>query len=73
MNEKRIDVNASITSKSGASDGAYDLIARGATVEAFLASLREVLNSDWGLTNDDGPFYLTLHVTSEGNGENVPM
>lgn len=71
--EQRYDVNASVIAMSGASDGAYDLILRGASIDEFLAQLRETLSSDWGLTNESGVVYLRLNVVRAGDGDNVPL
>lgn len=74
MEERLYDVRASVYEMDGGgSDGAYSLIGDKLTAEEIAARILETLKSDWGLTNSDGPFRLTINIGPAGRGDDLPL
>jgi hypothetical protein len=70
--EQRYDVRASVHELHGAgSDAAYDLLLDSVTATEVAEALRDVLTSDWGLTNSLGPFRLSIEIGPAGTGDDL--
>jgi hypothetical protein len=66
------DVRASVHELHGeGSDAAYDLLLDGVTATEVAEALRDVLTSDWGLTNSPGPFRLAIVIGPAGTGDDL--